>query len=225
MPVLSEQITLTEPSVSTLGRWRTGVAFFDGGRFAGQCRLVHPQLRHLVQAQVGRHQVAGFEQHHAAGHQVLGLHHLHLPAGAAHGGLRRRQLLQRLQGLVGAPFLPEADGRVEQHDQQDDHRAGQVADQARQHRRRQQHDDHEVAKLVQQALPRWARRRLGQAVGAVALLADHHLVGRQAGVKLHAQVLRQVGSMLRVGIGRGGGNPGWGVCRAVDRAGSRHSGG
>ena len=49
------------------------VVLVAGHRLAREGGLVDPQLRHFVQAQVGGHQVARFQQHHVAGHQMLGL--------------------------------------------------------------------------------------------------------------------------------------------------------
>lgn len=83
-----------------------------------------------VQAQIRGHQVASLQKHHVAGDQMLGLHHLYLALGAAHGGLRRGHALQSLQGLVGLPFLPEANDGVQHHDEHDDQRVSQVADTA-----------------------------------------------------------------------------------------------
>ena len=48
--------------------------FLHVGRFAGQRRLVDFQGVRLEEAQVGGNNVAGFEQHHVAGHQVGGGH-------------------------------------------------------------------------------------------------------------------------------------------------------
>ncbi len=129
---------------------------------------------------------------------MLGLHHLHLPAVAAHCGVRRGHALQCLQGLVGAPFLPEPDRGIEHDDQHDDQRVGQVSDQPGQNRGRQEHQDHEIAKLVEHRFQAGARRRLRQAIQAVALLANRHFLARQTGVESYAQVARHFSDVKRV---------------------------
>jgi hypothetical protein len=49
--------------------------------------------------------------------------------------MRRGHALQGLQGLIGSPFLPEADRGIEHDDEHDDERVSKVADQSRQNRR------------------------------------------------------------------------------------------
>ena len=110
---------------------------------------------------------------------MRGLDHLHLSAVTTHRGVRSGHPLQRLQGLISAPLLPEPDGGIEHDDQRDDQRVGQVADQPGQHRGGQEYHDHEIPKLVEQLFPRRARRRFRQAIQAIALLARGHLGARQ----------------------------------------------
>jgi hypothetical protein len=67
---------------------------------------------------------------------------------------------------------------------------------------RQQHQDHEVAELIQHAPLGRARRRFGQPIQAVPLLAFSDLVGRQAGIEAHSEVPCQIGAVVQVGLGQ-----------------------
>jgi hypothetical protein len=156
---------------------------FHGGRFTGECRLVDAKLRHLVQPQVGRHEVAGLQQHHVTRHQ-LGCFDALRQAAATHGGLRRGEALKRLEGAFGSPLLRESDRRVEQHDDDDGHGVGRVADESGQHGRGQQHQHHEVAELVEDAAQQAARRRIGQPVLAVHRAPLRGFGGCQAAARI-----------------------------------------
>ena len=151
-----------------------GVVLLDRDGFASQCGLVHAELGQVDQPQVRWHLVAGFEQHDVARHQAAGGNR-HALAAAQHGGARRCELLQRRQGAVGAPGLHEADQRIEQHDHHDGQRVDQIADQARDHRRAEQHQDHEVLELVEQQGGRRAAFARGDLVGPVLHRAQRRL--------------------------------------------------
>ncbi len=139
-------------------------------RFAGERRLGHLQLGLLDQARIGRHRVAGGQQHDVAGHQLARREHL-LAAVAQHAHLQRGQPAQRGHRALGAAFLEAADQRVDQHHRQDDHRVAVVAQRHRQHRGDEQDVDQRALELAREGAPQRPRRRLGQGVGAMPRLA------------------------------------------------------
>jgi hypothetical protein len=115
-----------------------------GDRLAGQRRLVDPQLRNLVQAQVGGTRLPASSSTTSPGTRCSVCTCGTRPARrtVACGAASWRSACIAWSAATPA----EADDGVEQHDDQDDQGVDQVADQARQHGRgRQQHQDHEVA--------------------------------------------------------------------------------
>jgi hypothetical protein len=120
---------------------------------AGERGFLHLQARDLRQAQVRRDDVARLDDHHVAGHQAAGHDLGHLPV-ADHARVRRTQLAQRGHRLLRAVFLHEADHGVQHHDHHDGDRILGLAHQARDDRRGEQHEDHEVGELRREHEPR-----------------------------------------------------------------------
>jgi hypothetical protein len=176
-------------------------ALVAGHGLAGQRGLVDPQLRNVVKAQVGRHQIAGLQQDHVARHQVLGLDGA-VPASTAHRRLRRSQLAQRLHRAIGAPLLDDRDAGVQQHDHQDREGVDQVADQARQHRGRQQDHDHEVAKRVGQPRQPAAGSGFGEPVRAVRQAPLFDLGLGQAVLRIDPELIRNGSRRTEVRVRR-----------------------
>ena len=88
------------------------------------------QVCTLDQPEVGGNIAAGINQDDVAGNQVLGIDLPNL-AVAPDQCMRGRQLLEGGDGLFRLVFLKNADGGVQQHDQQDDHGVGVFADEQR----------------------------------------------------------------------------------------------
>ena len=105
---------------------RLGLKLLAGGLvdrvgFAGQRRFVHPRVERLQEAHVGRHAVAGFDQHHVARHQAGAFDELH--RAVAENAARRLDRGAERGGVdLGAPFLRAADRRV-----QDEHGADEAS--------------------------------------------------------------------------------------------------
>ncbi len=129
-------------------------------------------------ARIGRHAVAGFEQHDVAGHQFAGVD---LPDRTipAHARAGRQHVLERRQRVLGAVLLDEAERGVEQDDDEDDDGVADIADDAREHRRAEQDQDQQALELVEELEPRRPRRLLGEPVGAVAGEPRPGLGGRE----------------------------------------------
>ena len=148
--------------------------------FAGEGRLLDPQVHRVREAKVRRDQVAGLEQDQVAGHQVGGGHDVRA-AAPAHPDRRHRQGTERLERALGAVLLRKAQHRVQHQDGGDGDGILGLTDQARQHRRPGEHQDHHVGELRQQDPQRRPAPALGQAVGPVAGQAGMRLVRRQPG--------------------------------------------
>ena len=86
---------------------------------AGECGLGGLQIRGREQSHIGRHAIAGFEQHDVTGHEPCGVDaaHLTLPQHVGHGC---RQPFERGQRLVGPVGLEHPDDGVEHDDDADD---------------------------------------------------------------------------------------------------------
>jgi len=132
------------------GRPFGGGAFAYGYGFAGQQRFVHLQVLRLQQPAVGGDAVALGQQQQVAGHHFAGRDALNLTV-TQHACLRLGQAAQRLQGRIGAAFLPESHAQHRQHEQ----RQGQAFDDVAQHHVKQcgshQQHEHRFARHVQQA--------------------------------------------------------------------------
>ena len=171
--------------------------------FAGQCGLLHLQRRALQDAAVGGHRVTGLHMDHVAGHQLVGMHHSQptvphdLRGGGGHG-------FQRGDGVLRLAFLHNPQHTVEDHHKQDDEHIrqrfpGVDGGDTGQKRRRQQHDDHRIGQLPEEAGQQADLFALLQAVGAVLLKARCGLLAAQAfggGV----QFLQGVGCGLQIGL-------------------------
>ena len=105
-------------SPSAASRSTAAASFSTGDRLAGQRRLVDVQLALAHEAQVGRHLVAGLQQHEVAGDD-LGRRQAQRLARAHHRRLGRHRLRQRLDGGDRLGLLDVADERVEEHDAED----------------------------------------------------------------------------------------------------------
>jgi hypothetical protein len=159
---------------------------FDRLRLAGQRRLLDLELRCLDQPQIGRHGVAGLDTHHVAGHELACRYHPRLPV--AHGVRReRRHLPERGDGTLGAVFLYETDHGVQHHDGHDHQRIHQVADQARNDRGGDQHQDHEIGELAEEHQERSSGSAFTDLVGAIPFAARPRFFRAQAGAWVYIQ--------------------------------------
>ena len=183
----------------------------DGLRFACQGRLVDTHGRRLQEAQVGRDDVALFEEQDVAGHDLASRHEPHL-AVAHDTSLRAGHPLEGVHGLLGAVLLDEADDAVEDDDGQDDQGVLGLADEGRDDGGHQEHDDHGARELVEQQPPGGSLLLLDEFVGPEALETLGRDVGRKPGLGPRLQgggdrgCLQPPGLQLRRrGHGPGGG--------------------
>ncbi len=109
-------------------------------------------------------------QHDVARHQLAGGDRL-ARAVAQHLGFRRGQLPQGSQGLLGAAFLDDAQGGVQDDDGQDGRRFDLVAQKAEISGGDDQQDDDEVVELLPQHLQKGGGWGFFQLVGTVLLQA------------------------------------------------------
>ena len=124
-----------------------------GDGLAGHGALIGLEGGGLQNPGVGGHQVPRLQMDDVAGHQPVGLQPLKRPV-PHHLGQGGRHLPQGLQGLLGAVLLGDGDAGVHHHDDQDDGRIQPVlaaAGPQGQGRRGQQHQDHGVLHLPQEA--------------------------------------------------------------------------
>ncbi|MCY1505420.1 hypothetical protein D9M68_396360 [compost metagenome] len=154
-------------------RHRVGALFHRQG-FPGERRLVDAQFLAGQQAQVGRHPVAGCQQHQVAGHQVGGAQLL-APALADHRGAGGQHAADGVQRRFGPAFLDETDHRVDQHGAEQHAGVDPLAERGGDQRGGEHHVEQDVVELQQQAQQRAAAAGRRQAVLAVLLAAAQHL--------------------------------------------------
>ena len=95
-------------------RVRKVVGFLvDRQRFPGKRRLVDADVFAFEQFQIGRHDVAEFDQHDIPRHEGLCFQVAPL-AVAQHAGAQREILPERFDRVVGFELLPESDAGVDQ---------------------------------------------------------------------------------------------------------------
>lgn len=160
-----------------VGRHRIG-AFFHRQGFAGERGFLDAQFLHLHQAQVGRHSVAGDQQHAVARHQLGGVY---LPAVAAahHGGVRGQHGADGIQRGFGLAFLDEADDGVDHHGGEQHAGIDPVPEDGGDHRRAEHHVEQDIVELHQQPHQHATTLGRGEAVGTVLLDAPRRFAVRQ----------------------------------------------
>jgi hypothetical protein len=100
--------------------------------------------------EIGRHPVAGLEQHDVAGHEASAGTRVRRPS-------RRTRASGASMSLIAAsacsalPLLNEADDRVDEHDREDDPGIDQMPSSRRHRRRAEQDVDQKVVELPQEA--------------------------------------------------------------------------
>ncbi len=149
-------------------------------RLAGQGRLVDMEVLRFEQPQVGRHPVAGGQQHHVARYQAFGVQRLAL-AVAQDQGMQRKHVADGVQRVGRLALLDETDQRVDHHRQEDYRTVHPEAEQRGDQRGEQHHVQQDVVELPQQAQQRPLAFRRGQPVVAVRRQAAGGLVRVQAG--------------------------------------------
>ena len=141
-------------------------------------------------AKVGRHDPSGFQQHEVADHHVCARDGRR--GAVAHDARPRgRHGPQSLDGLLGAVPLDDADGGVQHDDHQDRDRVDGVADDAGDHCRGEQQEDHHVLELLDHHVPEAATGLLGQLVRAVGDQSIAGLVPGQPGGRVAAHLGRR----------------------------------
>ena len=118
-------------------------ALLDRDALAGQGAFLDLQRRRDDHPAVGRHPVAGIDQHDVAGHDLVG-GDLGDVAVAPHLGDRLHHRAERRRGGLGLAFLVVAQPRVEQGQHGQSDRGAALADQQADDRRDDEHDLHVV---------------------------------------------------------------------------------
>ena len=154
----------------------------DGKGFAGERRLVTLEGMDLREARVRRYAVAGLQQHDVAGDE-LPRRNARLRAVAQDPDRGRQHLLQRVEGIVRAIFLDEAQHGAEQHDHRDDRRVDDLSKQRREDRRDEQDDDERVLELGEEQRNRRGALFLRQLVRAELPEAILRLLRGQAQIE------------------------------------------
>ena len=124
-----------------------------------------------MHAAVRRDGVTGLEQDDVAGHELGGVQHDEL--AVAHDlGLRGAHLLQGREGLLALSLLNDAEGGVDDDDRHDDDDVREVdlalngARHRADGRRSDEHDDHRIGHLLEEANPQRGLLLFLQLVGA-----------------------------------------------------------
>ncbi len=172
------------------------------------------EVLRFEQPQVGRHPVAGGQQHHVARYQAFGVQRLAL-AVAQDQGMQRKHVADGVQRVGRLALLDETDQRVDHHRQEDYRTVHPEAEQRGDQRGEQHHVQQDVVELPQQAQQRPLAFRRGQSVVAVRRQAAGGFVRVQAGggaVQSFQHPLRRAGMGV---AGRQGGMPFMGFLRLV----------
>ena len=189
--------------VGALGEGDDVGVLLDRDGLAGKSGLLDLHGGALDHAAVRRHGVAGLKQDHVAGDE-LGARHMDHLAVADDLGLSRGHLLQRLEGLLGLGLLDHAEDGVQDDDGQDDggvRPLGLALDEASDDGdggRNEQHDDHRVTHLLEEALPHGSLLFLIKLVRAHARQARLRPSGRQAGSGTRGLLLENLLSRSQV---------------------------
>ena len=133
----------------------------DGHGLAGERGLLDLHGGALEHAAVGGHRVAGLEQDHVARDELGGVQHDQL--AVAHDlGLGGAHLLKGREGLLALGLLDDAERGVDDDDRHDDDDVGEVdlaldgAGHGADDGRHDEHDDHRVGHLLEEADPQRA---------------------------------------------------------------------
>ncbi len=137
---------------------------------------------------IGRYPVTGLDQHEVARHEVVNGHELR-PTVPPDTRRRAGHLTQRRKAAFRAELLDEAEHRVDGQNDRDDSGVLPIADEAGQHRANQQHDDEQVAELVDEQQPRRTPRGLDQAVVPHLIATATNLAIREATGGVDAEAL------------------------------------
>ena len=156
--------------------------FLDGVRFARQRRFVDLEVDAFDQAQIGGDEVARFEQHHIAGHELASGEFLPV-AVADHIGFGRGHLFQRGQGGLGAAFLHHAQHRIQHHNRHDDDGLHPVAQQRGDDAGGDQQHDDKTVELGHDQFPKRRGGFLAEFVGAEPIQSGLGFDRRQARIQ------------------------------------------
>ena len=164
-------LTVAERNVvGTVERDRVGVLLYRDG-LAGKGGLLDLHGSALEHAAVGGNRVAGLKQHDVAGHELAGVQR-DLLAIADDLGLGGTHLLKSGERLFALGLLDHAEGGVDDHDRHDDNHVGPLglaldhAGYGRDDGRDDEHDDHGVGHLLEEANPQRGLLFLLELVGA-----------------------------------------------------------
>src|SRR6266536_3268523 len=158
-------------------------------RLAGQHRLLAFQTVRFKEPQIGRNDVAHPQPNDVAGHEPDDIDLLHLPVTVDErppADLR----VQRLDGLLGAVLIDEAEPDAEADDRQDDPGLCRLANRGRDDCGRKQEHEQEAAELPRQHAPE-AGAMAAQDVRANLLEAPSRLLAGEA-VPVSAQTIECV---------------------------------
>ena len=175
----------------------------DRHGLAGEGGLLDLHGGALDDAAVRRHRVAGLEDHEVANNK-LGGRDAHNVAAAHDLALGGRHLLERRQRLLGLGLLDHAENRVHHDDEADDDHVREVRLALRQPREgrddrgNDEHDDHRVCHLCEEALPERVLLGLLELVETVFLETCSRLLwGKAIGV-VRRNVLDDLRRLLQV---------------------------
>ena len=168
---------VADPDVCSVNRCG---GFLGWLALAGQGGFFDLQLDCCKESSVGRHPVAGFDEHDVAGHEFFRRDGTHFTVTTdTRGG--DEHPAERVERCFGPVLLDETDHGVEQHDDDDNGRSLQLARNGEADSGgRQQDGDKEVVELVEEPAPRRHPFDLEEPIGARLLSAFVGFRRRQA---------------------------------------------
>ena len=180
----AHDVRALEDGVGAGGEWCVGgdVAEFllDRVALAGQRRLVDEEVVGVQQAGVGGDGVAGDQDEHVAGDELVG-RDLDLGDVAQRGGARLDDGEQGRDGVARAVLLPESEQRAAEDDGEHDRGVGRLAEEEWERHREEEEQEERVAELVQEEAPGALAPAVTGGVGAVGGEPARGFGGGEAG--------------------------------------------
>ena len=134
-----------------IGLCKHPLCLFNGKRFPCQGGFLRLKRKRLDEPDIRWDEVPRFQDDDIPGHEGLGGDRAYRTV-AQDGGDGRRHFFQSVHRCFCPSLLDEAQHGIEQYDEQNDQRIGQVADEAGYQRGDKQDEHHEVGKLLQENL-------------------------------------------------------------------------
>ena len=138
----------------------------DTDRFTGERTLLHVEIVTLQQTHIGGHLVAGFEHHHIAGNQQIGIELMSFTAAQCHAA-DLQQLTNGGQGALCLALLQQAEQGIDDDHPENHGAIDPVIRKPTQAGGQQQYIDQQIIELPSETVQPGLALRRRQPVGAI----------------------------------------------------------